>query len=310
MWVPVNEGWGQHDTPRIVDSLARRDPTRLVNQASGWNDEHVGAVADAHRYPGPGVPAPDATRAAVLGEFGGLGLPLEGHTWLAKGNWGYRSFTTTDALAQAYRDLLYQLRIMIGERLSAAIYTQTTDVEIEVNGIMTYDRAVVKLPSDAPALHARLYRPPPTLRTLVPSSDVEPQRWRYTTDAPAAEWSRADFDDAAWQTAPGAFGTPTNARPVGTPWTASDIWIRRSVELPSTPAAGPHVRIARDGTVEAWVNGTPVAMPGTVGDYFYARLPSGTLRPGRNVIAIHAHKTRNSGYVDAGVVDVIESGVR
>ena len=306
MWVPFNEGWGQHDTARIVDSLARRDPTRLVNQASGWNDEHVGAVADAHRYPGPGVPPPDATRAAVLGEFGGLGLPLEGHTWLAKGNWGYRSFTTTDTLAQAYRDLLYQLRIMIGERLSAAIYTQTTDVEIEVNGIMTYDRAVVKLPADAPALHARLYQPPPTLRVLAASSDVEPQRWRYTTDAPAGDWSRTDFDDAAWQTAPGGFGTPSNTRRVGTPWTTQDIWVRRSIELPSTTAAGPHLRIARDGTVDAWVNGAPVAMPGTVGDYFYAPLASGTLHPGRNVIAIHAHKTRNSGYVDAGVVDVVE----
>jgi hypothetical protein len=306
MWVPFNEGWGQHDTARIVDSLARRDPTRLVNQASGWTDEHVGDVADAHRYPGPGVPAPDARRAGVLGEFGGLGLPLEGHTWLARGNWGYRSFTTTDALAQAYRDLLYQLRIMIGERLSAAIYTQTTDVEIEVNGIMTYDRAVVKLPADAPALHARLYQPPPTLRMLAASSDVEPQRWRYTTDAPAVEWSRADFDDAAWQSAPGGFGTPSTTRVVGTPWTASDIWLRRIVELPSQPLAGAHLRIARDGAVEAWVNGAPVTMPGTVGDYFYAPLASGVLHPGRNVIAIHAHKTRNSGYVDAGVVDVIE----
>jgi len=307
MWVPFNEGWGQHGTAARVDWLKRRDPTRLVNHASGWRDEYVGDVADAHRYPGPGVPAPDARRAAVLGEFGGLGLPLEGHTWLAKGNWGYRSFTTTDALGQAYHDLLYQLRIMIGERLSAAIYTQTTDVEIEVNGIMTYDRAVVKLPADAAAWHARLYQTPPALRTLAASSDVAPQRWRYTTDAPAADWMRTDFDEGTWQAATGAFGTPTSTRTVGTVWSATDIWMRRSVELPESAPLGPHLRIARDGVVEAWVNGTPVTMPGTVGDYFYAPVAAGDLHPGRNVLAIHAHKTRNTGFVDAGVVDVVEA---
>ncbi len=310
MWVPFNEGWGQHDAAARVDWLKRRDPTRLVNHASGWTDEHISDVSDAHRYPGPGVPAPDANRAAVLGEFGGLGLPLEGHTWLAKGNWGYRSFTTPEALGQAYRDLLYQLRIMIGERLSAAIYTQTTDVEIEVNGIMTYDRAVTKLPADAPALHARLYQPPPVLRMVAASSDAQPQRWRYATEAPAAEWMRPDFADAAWQEANGAFGTPSNTRTVGTSWSTSDIWIRRVVELPAQPLAGPHLRIARDGVVEAWVNGTPVTMPGTVGDYFFAPVAAGTLRPGRNVIAIHAHKTRNSGFVDAGVVDVTDSDAK
>src|SRR4029077_13206873 len=98
-----------------------------------------------HVYPGPGAPKPEATRAAVLGEFGGLGLPLRGHTWQSEKNWGYRSFTNQEDLAEAYLDLIERLRPLLGDPgLSAAVYTQTTDVEVEVNGLMTYDRAVVK----------------------------------------------------------------------------------------------------------------------------------------------------------------------
>ena len=163
MWVPFNEGWGQHDTGRYVAWLKAHDPSRLVDDASGWSDQNVGDVMDVHDYPGPGMPALESGRAAVLGEFGGIGLPLPGHTWAARGSWGYRRYGTTDSLWSAYRSLLERLRPLIGDGLAAAVYTQTTDVEIEVNGLMTYDRAVVKLPARAAAEHARLYAPPATL---------------------------------------------------------------------------------------------------------------------------------------------------
>jgi beta-galactosidase/beta-glucuronidase len=161
MWVPFNEGWGQFDTAAISQWTKEYDPTRLVNCASGGNDFPVGDVVDLHRYPGPIAPKPEEHRAAVLGEFGGLGLPLEGHTWLAKGNWGYKSFTSQEALTEAYLDLIERLRPMISnDGLSAAIYTQTTDVEIEVNGLMTYDRNVQKLPVDVLANAHRQLRQP------------------------------------------------------------------------------------------------------------------------------------------------------
>ena len=146
MWVPYNEGWGQWDTARIVDSIKQRDPSRLVDDTSGWADRGVGDVNDMHKYPGPGAPEPEQKRAIVLGEFGGLGLPLSGHTWQAAKNWGYRSYTNATALTSAYLDLVTKLSPLIGEKgLSAAVYTQTTDVEVEVNGLMTYDREVVKM---------------------------------------------------------------------------------------------------------------------------------------------------------------------
>jgi len=148
MWVCFNEGWGQFDTPRIVDWVRSFDSTRLVDAASGWADRGVGDVVDVHEYPGPKAPANEMRRAAVLGEFGGLGLPLRGHTWQDEANWGYRSFATPEDLTKAYIGLIEKLVPLIEGGLSAAVYTQTTDVEIEVNGLMTYDRAVVKMDHD------------------------------------------------------------------------------------------------------------------------------------------------------------------
>lgn len=146
MWVPFNEGWGQYDTARIVKWIKTYDPSRLVDDASGWTDEGVGDVVDVHKYPGPDAPKPETARAAVLGEFGGLGLPLAGHTWQSQSNWSYRGFTRPGELTKAFSELFTQLRSLeISSGLSAAVYTQTTDVEVEVNGLMTYDRAIVKM---------------------------------------------------------------------------------------------------------------------------------------------------------------------
>ncbi|MCL6524938.1 MAG: beta-galactosidase [Thermoflavifilum sp.] len=148
-WVPFNEGWGQFQTIEIDNWVKTLDPTRLVDGASGWFD-FVGAgdVEDMHKYPGPGIPADKHDhRARVLGEYGGLGLPIEGHTWQPKQNWGYVSFADTAALRKAYIQLVNQLPALIRQGLSAAVYTQLTDVEVEVNGFMTYDRKIMKLMS-------------------------------------------------------------------------------------------------------------------------------------------------------------------
>ncbi|MHC4335757.1 MAG: glycoside hydrolase family 2 protein, partial [Planctomycetota bacterium] len=148
MWVAFNEGWGQYDTARIVDLIKKWDPTRLVDNASGWADRGVGDVHDVHKYPGPKAPENEPERAAVLGEFGGLGLPMKGHTWQDEKNWGYRKYESQEELTKAYLDLLGKLAPLIEGGLSAAVYTQTTDVEVEVNGFMTYDRAMVKMDAE------------------------------------------------------------------------------------------------------------------------------------------------------------------
>jgi hypothetical protein len=311
MWVPFNEDWGQHATEKHVAWLESYDPTRLVNNASGWNDMKVGDVVDLHAYPGPGTPPLEKERSAVLGEFGGLGLPLDGHTWLDKGNWGYRSYTTQPDLNTAYLNLLGQLRLHAGDGLAAAIYTQTTDVEIEVNGVMTYDRAVVKLSPESIAANRRMYDAPPTIRHVVPASDRSPQTWRYTTTAPAGSWYEPAFNDAAWQTGVGGFGAPTtrHAR-VGTAWQTPDIWLRRAFDIPAGTLSNPHLRVFHDDDTRVYVNGTQVAeLPGANPAFAYVPLSAAAraaLRPGKNVIAVHTHQTRGGQFIDVGIVDVVE----
>ncbi len=311
MWVPFNEGWGQHDTPRYVAWLKQHDPTRLVDDASGWTDEGVGDVIDEHSYPGPAKPPLEEHRAAVLGEFGGLGLPLEGHTWLAKGNWGYRSFTTLADLGDAWHGLMQQLRLLAGEGLAAAVYTQTTDVEIEVNGVMTYDRAVVKLPADAAAVSGRFHGPLPEIRTVVPASDVTPQRWRYTTTAPADGWFEPGFDASSWAEGPGGFGkADTEWVHVGTVWDTPDIWLRRTFDLASTALTHPYLRIYHDEDAEVYLNGAHIAtLSGYTGGYHFLPLDAkaaAALRTGTNTLAVRVHQTRGGQFIDAGLVEVIE----
>jgi hypothetical protein len=159
VWVPFNEGWGQFNTDGVMDWVRAYDPSRLVDGPSGWTDRGSGDIYDIHAYPGPAMPEPESARAVVLGEFGGLGLPVEGHLWREQDNWGYESFESREELQAAYNALIEELLPMVEAGLAAAIYTQTTDVEIEVNGLMTYDRAVVKYDTEEMArTNRQLYR--------------------------------------------------------------------------------------------------------------------------------------------------------
>ncbi|MDR1610823.1 MAG: beta-galactosidase [Candidatus Symbiothrix sp.] len=145
IWVPFNEAWGQFKTPEIAEWTKTYDPSRLVNPASGGNFYHTGDILDLHNYPGPAMYLYDPERANVLGEYGGIGLALEGHLWQPDRNWGYVQFKNSDEVTKEYIKYAGQLKNFIKNGFSAAVYTQTTDVEIEVNGLITYDRKVIKL---------------------------------------------------------------------------------------------------------------------------------------------------------------------
>ncbi len=147
-WVPFNESWGQFNTVEIAQWTKSYDPSRLVNPASGGNFYPAGDILDIHHYPDPQMTLYDGNRATVLGEFGGMGLAVEGYTWEKERNWGYVKYKNADEVTNAYIDLLEKLKVMIRRGFSAAIYTQTTDVESEVNGIMTYDRKIIKMGKD------------------------------------------------------------------------------------------------------------------------------------------------------------------
>lgn len=147
VWVPFNEAWGQFDTKAVVDFTYRHDDTRLVNMSSGgnWVSGKVGDVLDSHHYPNPAINIWDPEMVVVLGEYGGIGLPVEGHLWNTEKNWGYVTLEDKDAVTARYEQFAREMLPLVKQGVSAAVYTQTTDVEGEVNGLMTYDREVEKL---------------------------------------------------------------------------------------------------------------------------------------------------------------------
>ncbi len=145
VWVPFNEAWGQFKTVEITEWTKNHDPSRLTNSSSGGNHFQTGDILDLHNYPGPEMYLYDARRVTVLGEYGGIGLPLEGHLWRANDNWGYVKFKNENEVTAEYIKYAQILKNYVKSGFSAAVYTQTTDVEGEVNGFMTYDRKVDKM---------------------------------------------------------------------------------------------------------------------------------------------------------------------
>jgi beta-galactosidase/beta-glucuronidase len=145
VWVPFNEAWGQFKTKEIAEWTKQYDPSRLVNPASGGNHYPVGDMLDLHNYPHPELYLYDGQRPTVLGEYGGIGWAVKGHLWEPDRNWGYVQFNSSKEVTDQYVEYAEQLKTLIKHGFSAAVYTQTTDVEVEVNGLMTYDREMIKM---------------------------------------------------------------------------------------------------------------------------------------------------------------------
>lgn len=313
-WIPFNEGWGQHRTNEVLKWTKEKDPSRLVGGPSGWEDRGYGDLKDMHSYPGPGMFPVMDDRVSVLGEFGGLGLPVEGHLWWDRRNWGYRTYRTKEELHRNYENLVTRLDALIPEGLAAAVYTQTTDVEGEVNGLMTYDRILKFEPEWLRDQHAKLYEPAGrVVRTVVAATaETGRQEWSYTLEKPADGWEEPEFGAEGWQQGVGGFGTrETPGTIVRTVWDGSEIWVRRAFELDAIPAGELRLRIHHDEDAEVYLNGVEVA---TLSGYTteYTDLPLGgkgreALKEGKNVLAIHCRQTQGGQYIDAGLVAVEET---
>lgn len=308
MWVPFNEGWGQFQTNEVTAWLKQLDPSRLVNQTSGWADRGGSDVYDKHSYPGPDMFPIQDHRASVLGEFGGLGWPVEGHLWWDKRNWGYRTYQDREALAGHYEQLIRRLRYLIHDGLAAAVYTQTTDVEGEVNGLMTYDRELVKLGVDwLNTVNSAVYLPPPELITLAPTSRDDGQTWRYTTDDPGQGWEQPGVDDAAWKEGPGVLGKKdTPGANVRTEWLTPAIWARREFTIETVPQGPCFLEILHDEDAEIYINGVLAAtVKGHNGAYEQLPLSGearAALKPGANLFAVHCTQTEGGQSIDVGLV--------
>ena len=305
VWTTFNEGWGQFDTDGIVALTRQLDPTRLVDEASGWIDKGTGDFHDKHAYPSPACDAPE-----VNGEFGGLGLVVPGHMWQGEA-WGYKGvLRSPSALTGKYQALLRAVYSLRDQRdMSAFVYTQLTDVETEANGLLTYDRAVFKPDVSVVAAANRgnfIALPPGLDSDLVPTAQDAPVAWRYTTTAPPAGWEQSGFDDAKWIVGKAGFGH--NVPGVNTEWTSADIWLRRQVALPATVPAELDFLVFHDEDVEIYVNGVPGAQAGGY-TKDYVRLPMdvaahAALKPGAaNVIAVHCRQTIGGQFIDVGIAE-------
>ena len=146
MWIPFNEAWSQFDTKAVVEFTRAQDQTRLINMSSGgsWEPD-CGDVLDNHHYPYPAMYFWEPKMATVLGEYGGICLPVKDHLWQTDRNWGYVQYKSGDEVLDVYEEYADQLILLVKQGVCGAVYTQTTDVEGEVNGLMTYDRKVIKL---------------------------------------------------------------------------------------------------------------------------------------------------------------------
>lgn len=296
-WVIFNEGWGQYDTRRLVDWSMSYDTTRIINGVSGWTDRNCGHMIDAHQYPGPGM-EPAALypgRVSVLGEFGGLGLPVENHLWNPKmRNWGYRNYSSTPELIKEYTKLIHNLYPLRYQGLAAAVYTQTTDVEGEVNGLMTYDRKVIKMDPDLlRILHAPLYSSDNhKVEYIFSDSEIQNHEIRFTKKDPGPNWM---FQ-------PQLNNTETNSGPVEVKKDES-VWLTGSFELAGIPD-GISLRILAYGAVKVYLNGTMVLDRRVIGKRHYEDFNisefKDLLRTGNNHISVSAEKFEAEGLFDLG----------
>jgi hypothetical protein len=307
VWVLFNEGWGQYDTKPLAESLKERDPSRLVDNASGWTDMRAGDFIDMHNYPGPDSPATEPRRAAVLGETGGYGLSVNDHLWSTH-SWGYQMVPDAGELTARYTEVLNQIWKLHKLRgLSAAVYTQTADVETECNGLMTYDRAVVKIAPEVLLAANRRGLLETPLKVVMADALFGRTSWKYTTDKPADDWFQPPFDASAWKDGVGGFGSSgTPGIFLNTSWTSSDIWLRRDFNLGAEDLAGLKLHVFHDEDAEIYLNGALAArLPGFITDYDefdISAFAMSALHAGENTIAVHCHQTTGGQGIDVGIV--------
>lgn len=343
-WIPYNESWGQPGEFLTHATLAwtqRYDPSRIVDGPSGWNDyeggkahgkttrhkpagvEEAADLVDRHDYGRrPGMFDVNDRRASFLGEFGGIGCRVDGHLWTAKA-WGYggtggdidRTF-----VQDKYVSLMDHVASLAFRGLAGCVYTQTTDVEGEINGLITYDRRIVKFEESAlAAVHDRIRREfargilPRRTVTLAPRLDSASSAWAWTTAAPAAGWEQPCFDDSAWARSAGGFGNErirldNSSAKVATEWTTDAIWLRRhfTYSRPAGELIGATFEMFHDEDAEVYLNGVlVVSATGYNTGWSPFAVPvekfAAAVKEGDNVIAVKVVQKVGGQYIDLGL---------
>ena len=322
MWVLFNESQARHDVESLVKYIKMVDPSRLANQDSqyGVHSTYVGDVWDIHHYPNPAyVSCANKNLANVCGEYGGLKFKVDGHTWGA-GDWGYATMNSRQELMDTYEAYVFDLiKFSSAFGMGGAVYTQTTDVEIEINGLITYDRAVVKV--DVPKLaeiNKRLTNIVYQKDTIIPTAVDGGTMWKMTTTQPSTDWFKPEFDDSSWKEKKSGFGTSNTPNAVvGTTWSSSDIWIRKNFRLDGMNrqmADSLVMLMTHDEDCEIYINGKLLASyEGHDNNYsqveFTTAVKNALLYDAENTIAVHCHQTHGGQFIDLGIYLVSSQGL-
>ncbi len=324
VWIPFNEGWGQDagagsgHTMRgyLTVRNADADMGRLMNAASGWTDFEIGDITDAHSYPSPnGMSNTRNDRVNVCGEYGGITYLIDGHLW-AGSQQVYTSVDDSEAYTERFNQFTTALQALQKTKgLWAGVYTQITDVEQEVNGILTYDRKVLKVNDEQLAslrsnIQKTIYqRLTDAVSVLKAGDNASNIYWRYTTTEPVSGWEQPGFDDSSWKRGLAGFGKidQPDAR-VRTTWSTPEIWIRRQFVLDGVTADDlPNLclRLFYDEDSEVYINGV-LAMSITGYNTTYQLFGisqaarNAIILDGENTLAIHTKQTAGGQYIDAG----------
>lgn len=322
MWDIFNEGQGeqgsgngvgQTNTAYLVNLVKTLDPSRLVNQASGGSYFGVGDVYDSHNYPDPGDPM-SSTQATVDGEFGGIAWHVNGHLWNpALAGTGYLLASSLDNFADLYDGYINEAISFKGNAnggLNAAIYTQITDVENECNGLMTYDRLVKPDPNRILLSNQKARTGQLNVTTVVPTSQIIPQTWLYTTNAPPSNWYASNFNASAWSTGLAGFGTADPNVTPNTPWTTLGyIYLRRTFNpgaLTAQEISNLVFTVYHDENVTIYVNGVLAASASGYSTTYVplAMTPQGQaaiVPNGTNVLAVSCLQTTGGQFIDVGI---------
>lgn len=322
-WIVFNEGWGQNadmgsgHTHRGVTAVrdADADHTRLINAVTGWTDFEIGDFLDIHSYPAPNaIPDPNNERISSCGEFGGITMLVEGHQWSGSQQ-VYTAVSNSDdytSLFNQYTNKLQELQLSNG--LWSSVYTQITDVEQELNGILTYDRKIWKITDAQKAsikknIEQTIHNRFTGMTVALDAADTSTSNiyWRITTTQPVDGWQNTTFDDSQWRNSAAGFGG--NERYRKTQWSSSDIWIRRHFTLQNVSTveelSNLYLWMFHDEDAEVYINGVlAVKASGYNTDYQAFEMTNDAkqaiLLNGDNVLAIHCHQTTGGQYIDAG----------
>ncbi|MCU4164429.1 sugar-binding domain-containing protein [Carboxylicivirga caseinilyticus] len=310
MWVVFNEYQGQHDVTNLVNMVMQMDPTRMVNQGSGGPFENAGHILDYHAYPPPTAPE-SSTQVRACGEFGGIGYNIDGHLWDPSRLMEYITVDNEEEYLSTYEEYMDQLTVYkTNNGLSAGVYTEITDVEIELNGLMTYDRLDKAEMSRIFAANQKVINNNIYIYELVPSSEKSPQVWKYRTDQPATTWYQTTYTDSHWSTGNGGFGTyGTPGAVIGTEWNTNNIWMRRQFELGDLSSVNMddvYLYIHHDEACEVYINGVlATSLTGYTTKYITvpisAEAKAALIENGTNLIAVHCNQTAGGQFMDVGL---------